>query len=450
MKPSIVAAALALAAILLAVPANAQSNRTYVSAGGGDSNPCSITEPCRHFQAAVNVTSPEGEVDALDPGGYGSFAISQAVTIEGQGWSYATPEGGAAAITINAASGNIIIHGVSLNGAGVAGTVGIQFNSGGSLNVQDSLIRNFGNAGIVFTPSGSGTLFVSNTIISHLVGANGTGINIAPGGGTVTAVLNRVDIQDVGGTGVNAAGSNTTVTLKASTIVNNTVGVNMASGATVVSYGNNAITGNQTNVVGGSIPELGAVGPAGPAGPAGPQGATGATGAAGATGAMGAAGATGAQGPAGATGATGAQGPQGTVLSFYDFYALMSPDNAAPVEIGDAISFPRAGTASGSDVVESGGNTFTLATAGIYLVTFQVSVAQAGQLALAQNGALLPASIVGRDTGANQFVGTSMVTASAGDALQVINSSSPSALNLTPEAGGTQPVSAHLTILRLQ
>jgi hypothetical protein len=54
MKSIIAAAALALAAILPAVPANAQSNRTYVSAGGSDSNPCSITEPCRHFQAAVD------------------------------------------------------------------------------------------------------------------------------------------------------------------------------------------------------------------------------------------------------------------------------------------------------------------------------------------------------------------------------------------------------------
>jgi hypothetical protein len=102
----------------------------------------------------------------------------------------------------------------------------------------------------------------------------------------------------VGGTGVNA-GANTTVTLKDSTIVGNTVGVNIVSGAAVVSYGNNAVTGNQTDVVGGSIPELGARGPAGPTGPQG------------ATGAVGAAGATGPAGPTGATGATGVQGPQG-------------------------------------------------------------------------------------------------------------------------------------------
>jgi hypothetical protein len=71
-------------------------------------------------------------------------------------------------------------------------------------------------------------------------------------------------------------------------------------------------------------------------------------------------------------------------------------------------------------------------------------------LALSQNGVALGQSVVGRATGTSQIVGTSMVTASAGDTLQVINSSSPAALTITPLAGGTNPVSAHLTILRLR
>ena len=318
-----------------------------------------------------------------------------------------------------------------LDGLGRTGSVGIQFTSGGSLNVQDSVIRNFDSIGIAFVPNGSSALFVSNTLISDFTNANGTGINIAPSGGaSVAAVVNRADIQRVGGTGLNAAGSTTTVTLKGSTIVDNTVGVNIAAGATVVSYGNNAITGNQTNVAGGTIPELGA------RGPAGPTGATGATGPTGAT---------------GATGATGPQGPQGTVLSFADFYALMPADNPGTVAPSNAVSFPQRGPASGTDIVQSNATTFTLTTAGIYLFTFQVSVTEAGQLALAQNGSQLLQSTVGRATGTSQIFGTSMVTVAAGDTLQVINSvGSFSAITITPVAGGTYPVSAHLTILRLQ
>ena len=53
--------AAALAAALPAVSAQALSSiRTYVSTTGGDSNPCSITQPCQHFSAALAVTATGG------------------------------------------------------------------------------------------------------------------------------------------------------------------------------------------------------------------------------------------------------------------------------------------------------------------------------------------------------------------------------------------------------
>ena len=140
----------------------------------------SFAAPCRHFQAAVNATSAGGEVDALDPAGYGPIVISQAVTIEGQGWSYIAPPASGNGITINAVSGNVSIYGVLLNGVGVGGfTSGIQLNSGGSLNVQNCVIRNFSNNGIVFGSNTSGQLFISNGLVSD---NGGDGISIVPTG----------------------------------------------------------------------------------------------------------------------------------------------------------------------------------------------------------------------------------------------------------------------------
>jgi hypothetical protein len=160
------AAGLALAVTLPAVPANAQTAiRTYVSITGNDTNPCSLTAPCRHFQAAVNLTSLGGEVDALDPGGYGAFTISQAITIEGQGWSYVAPGPSGDAISISAGSGNVVLRGLSLNGVGATGTTnGIVSNSGGSLTVTDCKFDNFTNDGILIQP-GSNSLVatISNT-----------------------------------------------------------------------------------------------------------------------------------------------------------------------------------------------------------------------------------------------------------------------------------------------
>ena len=190
-----IAAGLALAVTLPSVSAQAQAARTFVSATGSDSNPCSIVAPCRHFQAAVNSTTLGGEVDALDPGGYSPFTINQAITIEGQGWSYVAPPANEAAITINAVSGNVVIHGVSLNGDGVTGnTNGILFNSGGSLTVRDSVIRNFTNFGILFEPDASSQMSVSNTRASD----NGiSGIEIlANGSGTTTGVFDHVTTEN--------------------------------------------------------------------------------------------------------------------------------------------------------------------------------------------------------------------------------------------------------------
>jgi hypothetical protein len=175
-----------LVCLLPAVQAQAQSIRTFVSTAGSDSNPCSITQPCRHFQAAVNATTSGGEVDALDAGAYGSFTISNAITIEGQGWSYIAPGANGNAITVNAGSGNVSIHGVSLNGAGITGgTNGIVFNAGGSLAVTDCVAQNFAGNGILIQPtSGPISFTITNTVVSN----NSTGgINYQPSSGSATA-----------------------------------------------------------------------------------------------------------------------------------------------------------------------------------------------------------------------------------------------------------------------
>jgi hypothetical protein len=183
----VIAAGLALAVALPAVSAQAQSPRTFVSAAGSDSNPCSFSAPCRHFQAAVNSTSDGGEVDALDPAGYGPITITQAITIEGQGWSYIAPPTGGNGITINAVSGDVTIHGVSLNGAGITGiTNGIVFNSGANLSVANCVVQNFRNNGIILQPASGNTSFV----IKDTLALNNVSVGVyylSPSGSNATA-----------------------------------------------------------------------------------------------------------------------------------------------------------------------------------------------------------------------------------------------------------------------
>jgi hypothetical protein len=190
-------------------------------------------------------------------------------------------------------------------------------------------------------------------------------------------------------------------------------------------------------------------GPSGPQGPTGNTGATGATGAASTVaGPTGAPGPAGPPGPVGATGATGANGN----IAFADFYALMPPDNAATVAPGTNVEFPQIGPTSSTTISQLGASNFLLAAIGTYQVLFQVSVNEAGQLMLALNGVPLAYTVVGRATGTSQIVGMSLVTTStANSTLNVQNPvGNSTALTITPLAGGTYPVAAHLVITQIQ
>src|SRR5262252_7236568 len=62
-----------------------QASRTWVSGVGDDVNPCSRTAPCKTFAGAIAKTAPGGEIDALDPAGYGAVTITKSITIDGTG-----------------------------------------------------------------------------------------------------------------------------------------------------------------------------------------------------------------------------------------------------------------------------------------------------------------------------------------------------------------------------
>ncbi len=190
----------------------------------------------------------------------------------------------------------------------------------------------------------------------------------------------------------------------------------------------------------------GPVGPAGVAGPVGPAGPTGATGPTGPTGT------TGPTGPTGATGSTGAAGAPGGSLGFANFFALMPPDNAATVAPGTDVSFPQDGPNSGTTISRIGPSNFKLAAVGTYSVQFQVSVSEAGQLILTLDTNDLAYTVVGRATGTSQIFGTTLVTTTAANSILTVRNPAGnfSALTISPVAGDSRPVSAHLVIQQLQ
>src|SRR5438094_1892466 len=69
--------------VLGASMAQAQATRTWVSGVGDDANPCSRTAPCKTFAGAISKTAVGGEIDVLDPGGFGAVTITKSITIDG-------------------------------------------------------------------------------------------------------------------------------------------------------------------------------------------------------------------------------------------------------------------------------------------------------------------------------------------------------------------------------
>ena len=139
-------------------------------------------------------------------------------------------------------------------------------------------------------------------------------------------------------------------------------------------------------------------------------------------------------------------------MNFADFYALMPPDNAATVAPGTDVSFPQDGPNSGSDITRIDDDSFNLAQIGTYQVLFQVGVSEAGQLELTLNGNPLTYTVVGRATGTSQIIGLAILTTTTIDSVLTVRNpaDNSTALTITPLAGGTQPVSAHLVITQIQ
>jgi hypothetical protein len=129
----------------------------------------------------------------------------------------------------------------------------------------------------------------------------------------------------------------------------------------------------------------------------------------------------------------------------------MPGDNAATIAPGQSIQFPQNGPTFGPDIIRLSASTFRLSTLGIYQVMFQVSITESGQLCVVINAGEEAETIVGRATGTSQLVGFCLFrTTVPNSTLSICNPVGEAvALTLTPTAGGTNPVSAHLIITRL-
>ena len=283
----IVLAAIALAITMLdAGPAQAQASRTWVSGVGNDANPCSRTAPCKTFAGAISKTAVNGEINCLDPGGFGTVTITKSITIDCHEIFASILNAGTNGIIINYDSfavadarktvrlRNLNFNGVDtgLNGIriigaasansevfiedclidGVFGGTGRGIDDvrtgGGKLSILNTTVRNTGGTGIVVFPaSGSTRIDVIMDHVHVLNSSFGISINTGPR----AMITNSVFSGNVNaGVFAQSASGSTELNINNSVISNNGTGIQNAGGTTTVRISNTDIAFNGTAITG--------------------------------------------------------------------------------------------------------------------------------------------------------------------------------------------------------
>jgi hypothetical protein len=246
MRISVLAAvAGAICLSLFSMPANAQATRTWVSGVGDDANPCSRTAPCKTFAGAISKTAPAGEINVLDPGGFGAVTITKSITISSVGFEAGVLVSGTAGIVVNAAgTDTIILEGLDIEGLGT-GLNGITVLAGGQVYVTRCKIHHFTSNGINMASSTSGAhLFVKDSDIFQNGTANSNpltgGVNIN-GAANVGAIFDTV--VDFNQNFAMQATTGNVVSAARSVFTNSPAGI--SGGGTAISFG-------PSNVIGGT------------------------------------------------------------------------------------------------------------------------------------------------------------------------------------------------------
>lgn len=241
-------------AFAAASPAHAQATRTWVSGVGDDSSlTCSRTAPCKTFAGAISKTATSGEINCLDPGGFGSLSITKSITVDCHDvvGGVLAASGNGITVNLNSAANMIVrLRGLNLNGVmtgaigiSIVGTLAISANN--AVSIEDCVIDGFTQFGIYGGSTMGGRLLVRNTSVRNNFGsAVGLPAMVSPA--VTIATLENVSAYD-SNFGF-AFGSGSQAIIKNSVAAGNaTAGVEADSGA-IVAISSSTISGNATGI----------------------------------------------------------------------------------------------------------------------------------------------------------------------------------------------------------
>ena len=275
----------ALMVLGLTSQSQAQISRVFVAVTGNDSNDClQPAASCRTLNAAIGKVDSGGEVIVIETGSYAGATITKSVKIN-------VPSGAVAfsalTLLINAGPSDVVVvRGATLkaltvgsgNGIDVqsAGTVfvencvidgwanGINVATGARVDIKDTTLRS-NNNGVMVTSAGAVVSADQVRAIRNGVGVSGAAFQLNAGSATIgrsllagnengavamgssSLMISRSQISGQAANGMQV-GASATGRITDSIVAGNLTGLSNAG--TLVSLGNNALSGNTTSTTG--------------------------------------------------------------------------------------------------------------------------------------------------------------------------------------------------------
>jgi hypothetical protein len=224
--------------------ASAQATRTWVSGVGDDANPCSRTAPCKTWAGAISKTAAAGEIDCLDPGGFGGVTITKSITLACQAGTGGVVVSGTNGITVALSPGSFVtLKGLDINGIGPLGNsiAGVNMVGGGSLTIEDCFIYGFQGSGPGYGVYVNGTTGAHVLIENTRIRNNLIGVNVVPQGGVPNSVIIERTVVESNPTNLSVAAGGTVVISDSTFAGGPTAIAYDGVGGSVISYGNNVI-----------------------------------------------------------------------------------------------------------------------------------------------------------------------------------------------------------------
>jgi hypothetical protein len=235
---------IALLFVMSAGSAQAQATRTWVSGVGDDANPCSRTAPCKTFAGAISKTAAAGEINCLDPGGFGAVTITKSITIRCVALEAGVLVGGTNGVIVNAASTDVVVlDGLDFEGIGT-GLNGVQILSSSSVVVRNCLIQGFTGNGVNLVGTTGAKVLVQDSVITR----NGGGVNVQGSGGvTNTAVIDHTTIETHTNFAIQVAQGGAAF-ISLTNLIGSGPKVVLSGNGVITSYGNNVIRGTSATI----------------------------------------------------------------------------------------------------------------------------------------------------------------------------------------------------------